>query len=334
MRLQSLNKYKSYLSIRNIKKHRSLITYLIFVLISVFLWFLTTLSKNYVTTVSYPVVFSKFPSNKILVNKLPNHLSLKVDAYGFTLIKYKISRSLAPINIDLSENTLFELSKSNSRYFLLTKYLHSEFSSQLSGNIKILDIIPDSIYFDFSPKVKRKISVKADISYSLQKQFITKDTLVFPDSVWLSGPKSVLDTVKYLTTLPYDFGELKNNVSKSLSVTGYDGCDIDENKVDVKIFVEKFTEGEYEIPIKIVNLPDSLDLKTFPDKAKIRYKAALSDFHNIRKEQFVIVADYNLANSSKEIKKQKLKLNLKRSPTYAYSIEIVPEYVDFLIEVK
>lgn len=334
MKSEGLGKYKS-LYVRDLRQDNKFLIYLGFVVISTLLWFLIVLSENYITTVSYPVAFSKFPSNKLLVNKLPNHLSLEVDAYGFDLLRYKISRSLVPLKIELDKNTLFKTRYNDSRYFILTKYAQNLISAQISDNIKIISIQPDSIFFDFSEKVSKRVAVKSNILYQLQKQYVINGGInCIPDSVTITGAKSVLDTVSYVYTEQYNFNIINEDIDITVELEPINGCDFLINEVGIQCKIEKFTQGSFEIPIEITNAPDGLILKPLPNKVQVLFKAALSNYLQISPKQFNIIIDCNLLDRTKDKSDYKIKLNLIKSPVTAFDIEIVPEYVDFLFDRK
>ncbi len=85
---------KKFLEKKNIKMDRKLIIFLFFVVLSTIFWFLNQLEDEYVTDISLPVHYTNFPSDKILVNELPDHLDLRVRAFGYKLLEYKISKKI------------------------------------------------------------------------------------------------------------------------------------------------------------------------------------------------------------------------------------------------
>jgi len=56
-----------------------------------FLWFLNALEKRYTDHIIIPVRYINLPKNKDLTGKLPEKLDLTVDAFGYTLLQYKLS---------------------------------------------------------------------------------------------------------------------------------------------------------------------------------------------------------------------------------------------------
>ena len=87
---------------RNLSDNKKIVTYLVFVFIATIFWFLNALSKDYTTTVSYPVNYKNLPKDKILIRELPDKLFLEVKGGGFALLRYKISTAFQPINLNVS----------------------------------------------------------------------------------------------------------------------------------------------------------------------------------------------------------------------------------------
>lgn len=323
------------LSVENLIKHRKLLVYLVFVAIASIFWLLSALSKNYQTQIKYPVRFSNLPKDKVLVNKLPEYLNLSVDGYGFTLLRYKVKRSIVPININVGKNSLFRVLGKENKFFIPSRYLINQISSRISDDIKVLEINPDSILFDFTQVVTKKVPVKPNISYSTDRQYMIKSKpWCEPDSIILSGPEIILRRIDFCSTKHLKLDGLDNSIQRSIGIKNIDDIEFSTKRVTVFVEVEKFTEGRIKLPIDIINMPDSLVLKTYPDQISVSYKVALSDFEKVKPYHFKAVVDYNsfLLRSNNEF--HKMRVELKKFPSFVRSISFKPKQVDYLFEKK
>lgn len=93
----------------------------------------------------------------------------------------------------------------------------------------------------------------------------------------------------------------------------------------INIAVDKFTEGEIEVPIFVKNAPKGINI--FPKKVKVIYKVGLQNFNDITSDLFIVECDY--LQSKKEI--NYLIPKIKDIPKTVDLVRIVPEKVDFLI---
>ena len=101
--------------------NQSFLTYVIFILIAVLIWYLNALNKDYTTELKFAVRYTDLPDDKALVNSSTDHLMLTINAQGFTLLKYKYGFIFSPIVMEASYNTLRKRTNSlQGEYFIAT----------------------------------------------------------------------------------------------------------------------------------------------------------------------------------------------------------------------
>ncbi len=103
-----------------------------------------------------------------------------------------------------------------------------------------------------------------------------------------------------------------------------------EDEVDVNINIEKFTEGSHKIKLNVLNVPDSLIIRTFPKEITVTYFVALSDYEKVLPQLFEAVVDYNETVHQEN----KLQISIKNSPEYIKSLRFNPKSVEYIIEKK
>ena len=100
--------------------NRNIVSYLICVVIASILWFLNTLSKDYLTEITYPVKYTNFPAGKYPVAELPTQIQLTVKAKGFALLGHSIRTSFLPITFNVGSYCNHALSdKAGIQEFIL-----------------------------------------------------------------------------------------------------------------------------------------------------------------------------------------------------------------------
>lgn len=333
--MEKVIKYIKDILSRRKKLDQRFFVFIFFLLLSTIFWFLQALSKNYTTTILYPVRYTDYPANKILVGEenLPTHLNLKVNAYGFTLLQYKLSTSLLPIIFNLNSTPLNMVSNSDSsRYYLLTDLYTSQVAEQLSTEINVLDIEPDSVFFTFSNIIRKKVAVVPKVEIELEKQFMLDGKITSkPDSVLISGANTILDTIKYIETEPLSFSKLNKATYYTTSLREINEITIEKNnKVEIYIPVAEFTEARLQIPVEIENLPDSLILKTFPNRITTNFLVSLKDYDKIKVKDFKAIVDFN--DIKGRFSQNKLRVRLKKSSGKVRALNFYPRKVEFIIE--
>lgn len=335
---QEINSYlKKIQSKQDIKKYllnRKFLVFLFFVAIATVFWLLNALSKEYTATIDHPIRYYNFPKEKVLVGKLPTSIEIKINAFGFSILKYKykLRTSFDAIDLDVKQLGLRKVSGTKSRYYILTRYERERISKQLKKEIKLLEVYPDTIYFDLADIVYNKVPVIPIVKFELDKQtMLNGDITVEPDSIQVSGPQTIIDTVSAVRTDFQDLKILSNTITRNIGIQSIEGVKYDTKRVIVKVPAEKFTEHTFSKQLKIINLPDSLVIKTFPSKIDISYQVALSNFEKVIAEDFILIADFNDTKSSIS---NKIKVELDTASIYAKKIKYYPIHVEYIIEKK
>ncbi len=315
------------------KLDRNLLIFLFFLVLSGLFWLLNELNQEFISDISYPVRYTNLAGNKILVNEMPSRLEIKLQGPGYTLMKYKLSPRFLPLNLDMRSYFLRrKRGTSSDEQYLLTKDLQSRFERRLDGDINILEILPDTLFFKFDSIVYRKVPVIPDVNYTLARQYMLREDIQsVPDSVQVSGPGMILDTLSGVYTVYESFELLNKSVQKEIRLRKLSKVTNDIEEVVVSIPVEQYTEAQLSIPINAVNVPDTLNLITFPNQIQLSCVAGLSNFDKLSELLFRAEVDYDGIDQNMG---GKLKVELAMVPEFVRSVKIHPLYVEFVIEKK
>ncbi len=321
----------SYFKNRDIRIDRNILSYTICVIIAAILWFLNALNKEYTSEISYPVRYTDLPKGKYLVSELPSDITLEVKAKGFTLVGYRISTSFLPINLDINSYSNYMLEKDNIlEYTLKLSTIKDRINNQLNSDIKLLNIKPEEIYFKFSHAVTKMIPVKPVVDYSLKKQHILKDEITaVPDSILVSGPASMMDTLSYIPTEIWKAGEISKNLSRTIDLDFPPNFSAEEKSVKINIELERFTEAKRNIPISVWNLPDSLNIKLFPNTVDISYEIGLSRYDKVTDKDFEFIVNYSQTPNSSY-----LPVEIVKIPSFIKNLSYTPQKVEYILEKK
>ena len=187
------------------RNDRRIVIFIICLFIATALWFLNALSKNYTTTISYSVKYTNPPENLFLANDPPGQLILEVEAHGFTLLRHKMSFSISPIVLNLSNVTEAE-APNQTTVSIQTGTLMRRISEQVSSEISVINIEPEFLTFIFDSLYTKTVPVAADVNIRLKPQFFLSGKIsVHPDSVQLTGPTSIIQTIDSLKTKSRNF---------------------------------------------------------------------------------------------------------------------------------
>ena len=325
---KNIEKITGYLKIEQLKNDKRVIVYLICVLIATVLWFLNALEKDYTTTISYPVRYVSPPNHQFLANKPPEKLDLKVDAHGFTLLRHKLNFSYSPIILNLTNITQNQESN-NGTFMVPTNTLNRRISSQISSEISLQQVNPDIIRIVLDSLKTKAVPVKADVSIDFKSQFNLKNSLqVKPSEVKITGPASVVDTIKFLYTTRKSFEKVDKTITRNVKIINPETTTVVPAEVLLQIEVEKYTEKQVRLPIQVINKPTDVRIKLFPSEITLNCIVGLSEFDNISETDFRAVVDYASISNSES----RLKVKITDKPSFVEISRFTPESVEYLIE--
>ncbi len=323
-----IKKISSHLKFNKLKNNKQVVIYLVCLLIATVLWFLNALEKDYSTSIWYPVRYIDPPNQQFLSNEPPSKLELKVDAHGFTLLRYKMSLTFSPILLNLSSITK-DTPSNNGSYSIPTQSLLRIIRSQVSNEITVREVNPEILLIDLDSLKSKVITVKAAVDFSFKPQFNLKTPVsLSPAEVNITGPAHTIDTLRFLYTESKTFDDLDISVERNLNILHPKNTSIVPKNVLLKIDVEKFTEKEIKVPIQIKNKPDNAKIKLFPSEVKISCLVGLSNFENITSNDFKAVVDYNSITGEST----NLAINIESQPKFIELIHSVPKSVEYLVE--
>jgi hypothetical protein len=314
----------------NLKENNRPLIFLVCLMIATVLWLVNAMEKKYETTVSMPFQFTNFPQNKVLVNPPPKKLNVKLRAYGFTLLRHKFGLSLTPIILDVKlfpENSKDKNQSSNS-YILTDKYI-SQISSQVSPEISIIDISPDTLFFQFDKLSEKRIKVTANLNISFQNQYFFSDSIrLSPSQIIIRGPSSIVDTITQIMTVDQKFSDLKSDVRQNISLQKIAQVEYSTYKINVEIPVSQYTEYSNKLALVKFHVPDSINLITFPGKIDIKCLVALNQFKNISPSSFIVGVDFNDVSNNSNY----LPVKVFNQPGNILSLKFQPTTVEYIIK--
>lgn len=216
--------------------NRELPVFAFFVLLSFIFWYLNELSKELQGTINYPVRYINPPKDRIVTGELPDKLEMDLRGPGYSILKVKLSGSRAPVVIDFSKITPRRIPGTVPRYYLVTSGLISNFSRQLHADFDILAIHPDTLFFGYDRLVTRKLPVKPSLKVEVaegRKVIVAAD----PDSIMVTGPKHVLDTVRFIRTRHRTFKRTDENFRSKMPVEVPEYLETMQKRVTVEVTI-------------------------------------------------------------------------------------------------
>lgn len=315
--------------VKNFSYHKAFV-FLVCLALSFFLWLLISLEKRYTSRISVPVSYVEFPKDKQFSGLLPQKFDLTVDAYGYTLLSYKLRLAFSPVIINVSELVDNAFDKGNrNKYIVFTVSHKEEIEKQISSEIRILSIKPDSLVFNFSKIIAKKIKVRPNLNISFENQYsLMGEPFTSPDSILVSGQKNIIDTLKYVFTNVRTHTKLSHSVEGLVALKAIPGLKMQTKEVYLTIPVEQNTEVNFEVPIQIINKPRDVVLKTFPGKVRVSCRIGLSKYKKLDSSNFRAFINYEKIS----LQEPRLPVSFENLSEVVLSVNYAPKEVEYIVE--
>lgn len=314
------------------KGNKKLTVFIVCVVLASAFWLLNALTKNYEITVPVPIAYSNLPADRVILNQLPKQLFFTLEGDGFSLIGVNEDDDFDTINADLEQVEWYTGEAEKQNGVLNTQIVRDELIRSVGSNIKVLDISRDSITIatDLLESKRVRVELAWNRNVPVGYTFKTNPRLLV-DSIELFGPNSLLTSTTAVKTEPLEVRpkEGEQNVELSLALTS-DKLRTEVPTIPCLYELEPLTEMSLDVPLTIRNLPDSIDLKLYPQKITVNGSVGLSRYETTTKSDLEAYVD------AREIEKRPIRINVYvNARDNAVQIKSVnPERVEYIIRKK
>lgn len=236
-------------------------------LLSAGIWLIHNLSQTYVSIVSMPVqARSSVPAHDPLsINEAT--VTAQVRASGYSLLSLSRRHKKAKVvdfdSADLRQDTPDSYSCQNST---MIKYSGAIFGERVS----VESFVSDAPQFVFQQVAFRKLPVRSVASISYAPQYTAlKPMRLQPDSVYVYGDPTRLQSVTKILTKPVDLSLLSSSVHGTVKLDVPAGLKLSEQEVIYYQDVTRYVELRSEVKIKTVNVPDGMKMNSLPSSAEV-----------------------------------------------------------------
>lgn len=311
--------------IKNALKKRKVKLFLIFLLCSGTAWFVSQLSETYTSTATFDLDFINAPKDYLLSDASKDQADVKLRAVGFQFFAFNIKNKT--VSIDLSQ-----LQRSESRFFIPAETYRKQIEKQLPSSMTLLEMDDSSIYFDYKEMKTKELTIKPRIKLNLAQNYLLDgEVQIEPEKIEITGPADEIDTIKVVRTKTLDLTDLTADFSREIAIeqsSALLNTSYSSTKVLVKGKVARFSEKVVKVPVKVINLPEGTQIRTFPDEVSVLVKAKIETLKKIASSDFQIVADFKeLVSSAPNI----LQIRIAKKPREVYSARLNETQVEFIL---
>ncbi|NJW51457.1 CdaR family protein [Salinimicrobium oceani] len=299
-------------------------SFLFFLLFAIVIWVFVQFSKQYNEILQIPVVYINVPPDKLLKEDNPTTVELRMQENGFRIAWFSLFPPTLEINVTNAD-------EENGRLVYLFDEHRAEILNQLNIDFEDSNFIREGVVIGFEQKQEKKLPVipRIDIEFAAGYSAI-EDLRFTPDSVRVSGPDNILDTLAALYTTAVSLTKVKNDISGTvqLDTSQLPNVSFYQNKIKYSLDVEKFTEGKVQVPIELTNVPAGLNVVIFPKETVLFFQVNLKDFSKVTASDFRVVANFKSVKENQDF----IIPEVVQKPEFTSNIRLNEKRIQFIIK--
>jgi YbbR domain-containing protein len=306
---------------------KQIFVFLFFVAAASVGWLMNRLSTDYLRTISYHINFYNSSDMRRIFN-VETDVTAQVNMNGFLAMRYNISEQNI-IKIDINDKVL-----SKTKNFVLSSDIFQKFSEQLGDGKKLISLSPDTIYFSYVDLQSKRLPIIPNLQLKFASEYMQSGNIILkPDSIWITAEQNVLDSITEIQCIAQKHENLNKPISGALEVdmSKLNNVSVQQQKIQFKVNVERYSEATITVPLQLTNKPDSLDVMTFPRDIEVKYRADIQNFAKIKASDFKLIADFN--DFEKSISGN-LKVKIETKPKSVLQVDLYPDFVEAIVSKK
>lgn len=313
-----LNRWKKVSFVQHVERDRVLFLYCAG--IALFFWIFLKLSGSYESNIEVKLNYS-IPEGKCLVYNPPTKVNVTLAAKGWDLLFLNVFKS-SSITINVNNR---------SSNIVNAVELQSRISDVIGSDKSVKSVYFEQEYIDLElDDLSRKyIPVAEALTIQTQKGYdLVNDSIILsPDSIWISGPKLVIDNLDYWSIEQKSFTGLDQNIEESIPLLQSEEYNLSfsARNITVEIPIEQVIEKQLYVPVQALNSTDSLMF--YPKRVLLTCIVPFDQFDQLSEDDFLVVADIDTASTDKPI----ALIRLSGQSLYARSVRFTPPYVEYKI---
>ncbi|MDD3742772.1 MAG: YbbR-like domain-containing protein [Lentimicrobiaceae bacterium] len=313
------------------KLREKLSVFLFCLFFSVIMWGLIKLSHEYDVTYKYRIQPTGMPENMVLVSQPDSVLSVSIRGSGVELYRRLFSSRMRNLPLSL-EGGRVKFSNTHSVLAIRASSLRPQLVADLPAGAIITGLEPDTLRFIFKPSYSKLIPVLPQLKLQFVSQYQLYDSVqLIPDSVMIMGMREIVDTIRQVYTEQKNFRGLNEDVTARLSLIvpeSYPPVRLMSDSITVKLKVEKFTEAQILLPVRLEAGEHEISYRLFPENVKVTCRVSLRDYDKLDASLFSAVVYYQDIHDNPNTR---IPVEIVNKPDFVRIIRIDPDKIEYLI---
>lgn len=305
-------------------KKSNLQTFGFFLLFAALVWVLVQLSKDYTQVMPIPLEYVNPPMDKSIAEEKPAYAEIRMQDKGFSILYFQLFTPELQIDLEKAR-------EEDGQLIYSFEDNREDIARQLDIDFEETRFLLEELIIDFQPKKLKRLKVVPRLNLSYAVGYSANEEIrLNPDSINVSGPASIIDTLSEIKTFPLEKSDINDDIKGEITIdtTGLGMLSFYQTEVTYNLEVEKFTEGQVQVPVEVQNVPEGVNLNIFPQEVKLFFQVNLKQYHLVHPEDFSVVCDFEDITEGQDY----LLAELVRKPDFVTNIRLSERKIQFIIK--
>lgn len=301
---------------------RSILLYLLFVVISAVFWCFLTFNRDVKLDVKVPVKIS-MPSNVHLLSRVPDTLTVTVNDRGYRFFSFLFQQT-PTLTLRFSD-----YNDGNGYFKVDQSHLRKALAGVLNKQANIVSVLPENINIKFTDLPGKKVPVKTDIVVEPREDYTLYGALIqSQDSVLVFSDAKTLNEINEVFTYHVEELELTDTLRRKVLIAPINGAAIEPRAIDIMVPIEKLKSQTRSVKIVVRNAPPGLKMLLFPSDVEVSYRSPASRAND--EGGITAVVDYNSVDFNST--SNKVKVQIGEVPAAYQDVKFSHDSVEYIIE--
>jgi YbbR domain-containing protein len=251
---------------------------------ALFFWFYISIESQFEYTTDVPLTLVNPPQGWILLDPLPQSAKVRFKGAGRSYFSYRFHDRKLEVDLrKVNNNTRIPLT--------------ADMVKDLPANVRVLAVLePEAIKVQWDRLIKKKVPVLTRLDLAPADGYVqVGDIQLEPDSVTVTGPQSVADSIYEVSTESRTYSGLIKEIGDKLPLVpvSEDMLKYSAKIVKFRADIQKIGERTLEaVPVLAIHVPEGEHVSVRPSMLSIKLQGGVDVLAQLKKEDVSVTVDY------------------------------------------
>lgn len=264
------------------ENREKIIAFSIAFFMSVCLWFIVNLSRDFNVTIQVPIQVASVSDDQVISSDVPETARVNVSGEGWNIIS-------------VYNNPPRVLVTAQSEQINLSEQMRNQIGA--FSDLNIIQVQPTQVTVQTETRVTKRVPIVSNVQLNMRGQFgLLHDPELTPDSVTISGTASAVESVAEWPTAEIQIDNVDSDVQRNVALQQPESrLSLELESINFQAQIAEFTEAEVRVPIRTRNLPAGRAVTYNPSSVTVLFDVPIDEYSEIENlRPFRAYVDYSI----------------------------------------